>query len=202
VTLLIRISSQSPPVKLLARLKHDIERNPRPDRNFATDPIPQPFRAEPSQTIPVKNHPALIDLLCELNLLYTRERAEQWLGPGLCYTNQTWGVFHAPVITGGAVLEVLKIEESRVYFKSILISDPVPTVQQVLDNHLSHIGTSVHMDGRPGIMTRPDGRYKGSRSPFRMFIVREISEDLSFPVNDVQLLPPGVDPSDNPLWMP
>lgn len=193
-----RYKPETAPVKLLARLKHDIERNPRPARNFGSlIIIPQPFRASPDQQVPVKNYPALIDLLCELNPTYTRERALQLLGTGLCWCNGQWGVFSAAIITGGAVLEVERIEGGRVYFKSILISDPAPSAEYVLANHLSAIATSVHTDGTPGVMTRPNGN--GTRSQVRMFIVRKTVEPLWFPAGDVQLL--DFDPP-SPVWVP
>jgi hypothetical protein len=198
-----------PPVvssPLLARLKHDCERTSPPARSWGDlQIIPQPFRAQPGQTIPVKNYPGLFDLLCALNPSYTRDRARQLLDPGLCWCNAQWGVMTDSIITGGAVLEVEQIENSRVYFRSILISNPVPSAEYVLSHHLSTIATSVKRDGTPRILTRPNG-YRNAdgsakRSPVRMFIVRSQPEPLWFPAEDVQLLPPGFEPPDV-LWMP
>jgi len=194
----------------LYRIPHDCEldangkfvlgkRDGVPQREFPTDPIPEPFRASPDQTIPVKNYLELLDLLCELNPEYTRERALQLLGTGLCWCNNTDGIFSAAIITGGAMLEKEYTENGKVYFKSILISDPVPTADYVLANHLSTIATSVHKDGRIGIMTRPNGY--GSRSPVRMFIVRKTIEPLWFPEDELHKLPDDFDPL-SPIWLP
>jgi len=194
----------------LWRIPHDCERDAagnfvlgkrdgKPAREFPTDPIPEPFWAFPDQTVPVKNYPVLLDLLHDLNPTYTRERMLQLLGTGLCWCNNTWGVFSKAIITGGAVLEAERVEGGRVYFKSILISDPVPSAQEVLDNHLSTIAVSVHVDGRVGIMTRPNGY--GGRSPIRMYIVRKTIEPLWMWERQLHRLPDGVDPSD-PTWLP
>lgn len=189
-----------PPMPLLARLKHDKERSPMPARDFgATNIIPEPFRAKPGQTIPVKNYPALISLLMALNPSYTEARARDLLGEGLCWCNSQWGVMTDSVITGGAVLEVEKIEAGRVYFKSILISGPIPTAEYVLSHHLSTLAVSVKKDRTPVMMTRPNGY--GTRSQVRMFIVRKTVEPLWFPAADVQILPSGWEPP-SPVWLP
>ena len=192
----------------LWRIPHDCERDAagnfvlgkrdgKPAREFPTDPIPEPFRAWPDQTIPVKNYPTLFNLLCELNPGYTRVRALELLGTGLCWCNNTWGVFSAAIITGGAVLEEDHVENGRVYFKSINILEPIPGTQYVLDNHLSTIATSVHRDGRVGFMTRPNGY--GSRSQIRMFIVSKLP--LWLPEVELHKLPLGFEPLST-VWMP
>lgn len=191
---------------ILARLKHDIERTPRWSRNFGTaEIIPEPFRAYPGQTIPVKNYADLVYLLYDLNPSYLPSRVEALLDTGLCWCNPAWGVMTDSVITGGAVLEVEKIDAGRVYFRSILISDPIPSAEYVLSHHLSTIATSVHRDGRPCIMTRPNGCRNPDgtpeRSQVRMFIVRANPEPLWFLAEDVQILEPGFEPP-SAVWMP
>lgn len=180
----------------LCRILHDCERAHPEARNWVTDLIPEPFRASPSQTIPIKNYPALLSLHYTLNPTYTHERADDILGPGLCFCNQNWGVENDAIITGGAVLEVLGVEAGRVYVNSILISDPIPTAEYVLAHHLSFLAVSVHKDLRVGYMTRPDGGPDGHRSKVRMFVVRKTVEPLWFPAEDVQLLPPGQEPEE------
>jgi hypothetical protein len=199
----VKVYPRVAPAPVLCRLKHDVERSPMTDRSWGTlDIIPQPFRSYPGQTV---NCGKLFDLLCELNPSYTRERVTDLLGTGLCWCNAQWGVMTDSIITGGAVLEVERIEAGRVYFKSILVSDPAPTAEYVLSHHLSAIATSVKRDGTPRILTRPNG-YRNpdgtaARSPVRMFIVRSKPEPLWFAAADVQILPPGVDPANDPLWM-
>lgn len=187
------------PVQMLCRLLHDAERTHPEARNWVTDLIPEPFRARPSQTIPIKNYGALLNLLADLNPGYTQARADDILGPGLVFCNQTWGVENDAIITGGAVLEVLKIESGRVYVNSILISDPIPTRDYVLAHHLSYLAVSVHRDLSVGYMTRPDGQPNGHRSKVRMFVVRKTVEPLWFAADDVMILPAGFEPAET--WM-
>lgn len=199
-----------PPVtRLLFRLPHDEERDANGDYTGRRDGtirgssdyiIPEPFRAQPDQTIPVKNYSRLLDLLCELNPTFTRDRAMDLLGTGLCWCNGSWGVFSAAIITGGAVLEAERVEGGKVYFKSILISDPTPTKDYVLANHLSAIATSVN-GSEVNILTRPDGRGFQTRSPVRMFIIRKTIEPLWMYERQLHQLPPGFEP-DSPVWMP
>jgi hypothetical protein len=208
---LARATVTPPPAVRLFRIPHDCERDANHKfvygkrdgsssfRTFKTDPIPQPYRAWPDQTIPVKRYPALLNLLWELNPEYTYEKAMAHLNDALCWCNGVWGIFSAAIITAGAVLEAERVEGNRVYFKSILVSGPTPTAEYVLNNHLSALATSVHQDGRPGFMTRANGY--GTRSKVRMFIVREKPEPLWIPKDELHELPAGFNPPDE-LWKP
>lgn len=203
----------SPPPVRLCRIPHDIERDERgkfvlgkrdgkpreKPAGIITNVIPEPFRSWPDQTIPVKNYPALLSLHYALNPEYTRLRADQLLGTGLCWCNGTWGVYSAAIITGGNVLEVERVEGGRVYFKSILISDPAPTLQKVYDDHLYQIGTSINaLSGDLAEMTRPNGY--GTRSKVRMLVVREKPEPLWLPEDEIHLLPAGFEPP-SAVWL-
>ena len=203
----------APPVSTasLYRVPHDCERdadlkfvwgkrNGSPSyRDFIISPIPAPFRVQPEQVVPIKNDPKLIDLLCALNPDFTRERVTFFLDVGLIWCNTQWGVFHTPLVTGGAVLEAERVEGGRVYFKSIRLGDPVPTAAEVLKQHMSYIATSVHRDGRVQIMTRANG--SSGRSPVRMFMVRKTVEPLWLPENELHRLPQGFEPP-SAIWMP
>lgn len=205
-----------PTPKLLYRIPHDIERTSPGsdasgaytgrqdgrvrDNNTNSVAIPEPFRANPDSTIPVKNYPIMIDLLCQLNPSFTRSRAEDLLGTGLCWCNREWGVFHAPIITGGAILEAEKVEDGKVYFKSIVIDEYIPTLPEVLSNHLSAIATSVNRSGEPNILMRESGTI--GDSPVRMFIVSTKDKSpLWFYENSLHKLPAGFEPP-SPIWMP
>lgn len=198
--------------KILFRVPHDIERDangkfvlgkrdgkPRQIEGLS-DVFPEPFRANPDQTIPVKNYPALLNLHYQLNPEYTKERADQLLGVGLAWCNQQWGVYSAAIITGGNVLEAIKVENGKVYFKSILISGAIPSYQDVVNNHLYQIGTSINVNsGDIAEMTRPNGN--GTRSKVHMLIVRKTVEDLWMYENELHRLPDGFEPP-NAIWLP
>lgn len=204
--------AQEPQNKLLYRIPHDIERADVPNDNLTymgwrdgcprgtmtiNPDIPEPYRAEPDHTIPLNE--GLQSLVWRLNPGYTYERFRDLLGTGLCWCNNKWGTFSAAIITGGAVLEATKVENGKVYFKYIDINQPIPSVQEVLDNHLSTIATSIDTNsGDVNYMTRPNG-FGDNRSKVRMIIPSRYP--LWFWEKDLHKLPPGFEPP-NVLWMP
>lgn len=203
-----------PPSGIYGRIPHDIERDekgkfvlgkrdgkPRSKPpGIVTNIIPEPFRAWDDQTINVKKYPALLNLHYALNKEYTKLRADLLLGTGLCWCNTQWGVYSAAIITGGNVLKILERKDGKVYFDSILISDPAPTLKYVMDNHLYQIGTSINVQSRDlGLMMRSNGY--GTKSQVKMLIVRQTKEPLWMWEDELHILPAGFVPP-SPLWLP
>lgn len=154
-------------------------------------PLPEVYRMDPEHSIALNED--FRDLLCAINPDISREKALGLLAMGLAWCNANEYVFDQPRVCGGATLEESYRDGNKVYIKSILTSQPVPTAEQVMASHCWYWATSVKPDGSINVITRlgPDGYYHW----VRMFIVT----DEPVYINADELLPVTTIP--DPRWM-
>jgi len=146
------------------------------------NPRPEVYRLQPDQTTPIDE--AHQWLWRNINLELSPDKFCTLFGNTLAWTNNTGFPghrnyilnkdmdkelprFHAPLANGGQIVEGEE-REGKVYIKSLLMSDPTPTADYVMSNHLWSYGTSVNTQGEINIIARlgRDGQYKNVRVLF------------------------------------
>lgn len=167
-----------------------------PARDVAsTRSMPQVYRVDPAHSISIS--PWAQDLLCELNPLLSRDKAIELLNKGVAWCNTTDRVFDIPRVCGGAVVEEKYIIGDRLYFKTILTDQPIPTAEYVLNNFLSYVATEVQPSGNTYLINRMG--VDGVRHPVRMFMLTR--EPVWVWLDEVLRLPAGFVPP-SPFWCP
>lgn len=171
--------------------------------------LPEVYRFRPDHVVPLYDD--CMWLWRRLNPEFSDDKFCAWLGNALFMTNKTgfpgrrniilrkdldkkFPSFDAARMTGGATMEVTRIEGSKVFLKSMIVGRPLPTVEQVRnDQTLWFWGTSVNRRGEVNIMTKLgiDGNRHGCRVPF--FTAREIW----LPASELHF----VDTINDPRWM-
>jgi hypothetical protein len=150
------------------------------------------FLPEHATVIPL----AYKDLLCDLNPMLSQTKTLDLLRRGVAWTNSTDGVFDFPRLCGGTVVEGRDADD-KVWIKTMLLGEPAPSAQFVLDNFLSYIATEVRPDGGINLIHRRG--MDGQLYPVRMIMLT--SEPIFAYADEVLKLPPGFIPP-SPFWTP
>lgn len=177
---------------------------------------PEIFRVFPSQTTPIGE--AHQWLWRNINYELSATRHCTLYGNKLAWTNQTGfpgrrnyvlqqdmtaqlPTFHAALLNGGQVVEGEE-RDGRVYIRSLLISDPVPSASDVLASRLWGWGTSINPEGEINLIMRLG--LDGTNKPVRILWLTK--EPVWLPAVELHELPTMFSDAGMPLpdarWMP
>jgi hypothetical protein len=135
------------------------------------------------------------NLLCGINPELERDKTLTLLGEGLAFCNGTFGVLDQPRLMGGAVVRG-RVDGNKLWIKTLLTSQPIPSPAQVLADRLWFWCVGVQPDGDVNLWWRRG--IDGHMYTPKMLIVS--AQPIFVALDEVLLLPPGFIPG--PQWMP
>lgn len=174
-------------------------------------PMPEVYRLLPDQTTSIpcdylklwKNLNPMLSLNKFFSLLDDAFALTNGTGLGdryNCITGENEGeqppAFHAPLVMGGALLRGIEVS-GALFIRTMLTSDPVPSVEWALENQMWYWGVSITRTGRNNYIMRTGT--DGILHPVRIPLLYK--RPVSLPLEWLDKLPLGAKP-DSALWKP
>lgn len=174
--------------------------------------MPEVYRMEPGQETPL--HCGWINLWWDLNPKLGYNQFASLLANNYAFTNQTgWpGRFNCltgenqgknppalnqAIICGGAILTPTRVENGRVYIKTMNVKDRVPTAEWVIDNLMFFYATTITPNRTVNVAMKKGT--DGKMYPVKVPLITEV--ECYLPEIYLDKLPLGFIPP-SPTWMP